>query len=71
MSQLFAFNNAEDLLVTEVPAGRYDATQQLWIADDASYGDMIEPAIEKTMLSTLGLTGTPSDPDFIYDLKID
>jgi hypothetical protein len=71
MSQLFAFNNAEDMRVTSMPAGHYDAAQQLWIADDASYADMTDPNGERTKLITFGAMDTSGDLDFPIDIKLD
>ena len=71
MSKLFAFNNAADMTAHPVPAGHYDAAQQLWVVDEASYANEIAPEIGKTTMSTLGVTGDPSNYDYIYDLAID
>jgi len=71
MSNLFAFNNAEDVDVLDVPAGHYDAEQQTWIAEDASYAD-VEPIEEggssKSVTGTATFSGSGSDGDVDGDI---
>ena len=57
MSNLFAFNNAEDVEVLDVPAGHYDAEQQTWIAEDASYAE-VDPIYDGGGGSSKSVTGT-------------
>jgi len=73
VSQLFAFNNAEDLIVSNVPAGHYDAELQTWVAENASYASEIAP--EEEFAATKEVTGEatygPTGGDVKVDGKID
>jgi hypothetical protein len=73
MSNLFAFTQAQDESITIVPGGRYDAEQQVWIADETSYAyDEIAPVEGGgTKEATGKVTGTPQGGDWEVDGKID
>ena len=72
MSHLFAFNNAENMIAHPVPAGRYDAAQQLWIADEASYASMAPPEQGGgTYMTTASVTGDPTGWDMNCDIAYD
>ena len=68
MSHLFAFNNAEDLVVCNLPAGHYDAEQQLWVADDVSHASV---CINATSHATLTQTAVWRGVDFVSDTVTD
>jgi hypothetical protein len=73
MSNLFAFTQAVEAEPMFVPAGRYDAEQQVWIADETSYASEIAPvddyALSKT--ATAKVTGGPSGMDGEADVTLD
>ena len=66
MSRLFAFNNAEDMVVHNVPAGHYDAEQQLWVADDVS-----RASINVTTHITTSATMSGGNVDVAIDVETD
>jgi hypothetical protein len=73
MSNLFAFTQAQDESITIVRGGRYDAEQQVWIADETSYASEIAPIDDggATKEATGKVTGTPQGGDWEADGKID
>ena len=68
MSRLFAFNNAQDLVVCNLPAGHYDAEQQLWVADDVSHASLYSSV---TSQATLTKTFMHWGIDFVTDTVTD
>lgn len=68
MSHLFAFNNAEELVAYNMPAGHYDAEQQLWVADDVSHASL---SINATSQATITRTFMWWGVDFVSDAVTD
>jgi hypothetical protein len=72
MSNLFAFNQAQESTVSFVRGGHYDAEQQVWIADETSYAYDEMPIDDGgTKEATGKVTGTPQGGDWEVDGKID
>jgi hypothetical protein len=75
MYQLFAFHQASDVEIAETESGRYDAEQQLWVADEVSVarGNAIAPiGGDQTRIYTRGqATMTKDGPDMTVDAALD
>jgi hypothetical protein len=72
MSNLFAFSQAQESAVDVLPSGRYDAEQQLWIADQTSYATERMPVDNSTCMATSHVTmGSGDGFDHGVDCALD
>jgi hypothetical protein len=71
MSNLFAFNQAQESPISLTPSGRYDAQQQLWIADETSYAGAATPVVEPSQLVTHYIILDSSGPTLQQDISLD